>query len=102
MGMWPLLHLHSFGSVTGAKTDKWLVKSIAWMFIVIGLQLWVADQPKDVVTLGLGSAAAVAGLDVYYSLTHRISNVYLLDAVVQLGIIVWWLIELWGNGPSWL
>lgn len=95
MGVWPLLHLKSFEAVTGPKTDKWLVKTIGWLFIVIGLQLWLgSDQPGEVSVLGLGAAAVVGGADVYYSLKGRISRVYLLDVLPQLVFCVWWLVYL--------
>lgn len=91
MGLWPLLHYKSFEVVTGKKIDTWLVKTVAWLFVVIGVQLWVAD-PRQTALLGIGSALAIGGADVYYSLIkERISWVYTMDAVPQITFIVLWL-----------
>lgn len=94
MGLWPLLHMPSFQAVTGPKVDTWLVRSIAWLFIVIAVQLWVAAEPWQVAVIGIGSAAVIGGADLYYGLQHRISRVYLLDAVPQAVFVIGWLVYL--------
>jgi hypothetical protein len=94
MGLWPLLNLASFERVTGEKQDTWLAKSIAWLFVVIGLQLLFTGDYRDMAIVGLGSAIVVAGADLYYSLTKRISKVYLLDVVPQFLFIAAWLLYL--------
>lgn len=93
MGLWPLLHYRSFEAVTGKKIDTWLVKTIAWLFIVIGVQLWTSD-PQEMVLLGLGSAFAVGAADIYYSfIKQRISWVYTLDALPQIIFVILWLVS---------
>lgn len=90
MGIWPLLHMRSFEAVTGPKHDTWLVRTIGWFFIVIGLQLWFAKNLRDIAIIGIGTALIVAGADAYYSLRGRISKIYLLDVVPQVLFIVAW------------
>jgi 8-oxo-dGTP pyrophosphatase MutT (NUDIX family) len=41
-GIWPLLHIQSFQSVTGPKTDLWLVKTAGVLITVIGAVLMMA------------------------------------------------------------
>lgn len=92
MGLWPLLHYRSFELVTGRKTDVWLVKTIAGLFVVIGVQLWIAE-PLDVLVLAIGSALAVGMADIYYSLIeNRIRFIYAADAVVQFTFVAAWLL----------
>jgi hypothetical protein len=93
-GIWPIINIKSFEAVTGPKVDKWLVKTISWLILVVGLQLLFADEPKDVVVLGVGSALALGAADAYYSvIRRRISYVYLADSLAELLIIVGWLIS---------
>jgi hypothetical protein len=42
----------------------------------------------EVMVLAAGSALAFAGVDLWYGLSRRISAVYLVDAVVELGFVV--------------
>lgn len=94
MGLWPLLHMRSFQAVTGPKQDTWLVRTIAWFFIMVAVQLWVADNPADVAVIGLGSALIIGGADAYYSLRGRISKIYLLDLLPQVVFVIGWLVFL--------
>ena len=94
-GVWAILHLRSFEAITGSKTDKWLVKSMAWLFVVIGLQLWTSGRAAEVAVLGIGVPIVIAGADIYYSLVRRrISRVYLLDAALEVIFVVGWLVHL--------
>ena len=56
--MWAIVHRRSFESVTGRKTDYWLV-------------------------LAGGSAASFALVDVVYVWRRRISPIYLADAALH-------------------
>ena len=90
-GIWPLLHMRSFEAVTGPKVDRWLVKTVGLCVACIGGALWAAAR-NDRVTpeirgLAVSSSLALTGIDVYYSAKGRISPVYLLDAVAELGIV---------------
>ena len=94
-GIWPLLHMPSFLWVTGPKEDLWLVRTVSILILVIGLVLLAAGIRKNVTTeikwLGIGGAAGLGFIDVYYSLNDVIRNVYLLDAVGELALILLWL-----------
>jgi hypothetical protein len=45
-GLWPLVHLQSFLTVTGPKTDLWLVKTLGVLISVIGAVLGMSRIPS--------------------------------------------------------
>jgi hypothetical protein len=94
-GVWPLLSMRTFEAVTGPKVDKWLVKTVGVLVAVIGASLLAdaARPSRGSRVLGVGSAVALGGVDVVYSLRERISKIYLADAVLEA-----LLIALWGVG----
>ena len=91
-GLWPLLSLRTFELVTGPKTDDWLVHMVGLLAAAIGVTLWTgarAARPVGaVVLLAAASAASFAAIDLTYALRGRISAVYLLDAAVELGLLL--------------
>lgn len=93
-GLWPLVHMRSFEAVTGRKREHWLVKTVGGVVAVIGGVLLDAARRRRVgrtaAALGIGSSAALAGVDVVYTAQGRISPVYLADAAVELGLVGVW------------
>jgi hypothetical protein len=91
-GSWPVLHMPSFEAVTGPKVDNWLVKMVGLLAFVIGATIFSAAKrdsiTRDVLFLAIGSALAFTAIDVWYSLSGRISLIYLADAMVEMGIVV--------------
>jgi len=96
--IWALVHMPSFEKVTGPKVDRWLVKTVAVLLLVIGLVIGSAGMRRrvtpDIVALGIGSSAALATIDVVYVRKKRISPVYLLDALGNLLLIAGWIAAL--------
>ncbi|QCR22242.1 hypothetical protein [Pontibacter sp. SGAir0037] len=94
-GVWPLIHMPSFIWVTGPKVDLWLVRTVSILLVVIGLVLLFAAVRRRVTPeikwLGIGGAAGMAYIDFYYSLIDRIRNVYMLDGVLEIILIILWL-----------
>src|SRR5215217_5565456 len=90
-GVWPVLSIRTFEAVTGPKTDDWLVKTVGVLVAVIGLVLILAGLrgqfASEVVILAVGTALALAGIDVWYVARRVISRVYLLDAVLELVLV---------------
>lgn len=93
-GVWPILHMRSFEAVTGEKTDDWLVKTVGALIAVGGAVMLTAGLRRrvtpEIALLAAGSAAALATVDVVYTQKRVISNVYLLDAVAEAGLIGAW------------
>jgi hypothetical protein len=46
----------------------------------------------EIVLLGAGSALSLAAIDVVYVSLGRISSIYLLDAVAEIGLAVAWVL----------
>jgi hypothetical protein len=93
-GAWPLVHMRSFEKVLGPKTDRWLVRTVAGLLVVNGLTQLAAASATDGVRharrIGVGTAAALAAIDIRYAPAGRISKMYLLDAALEVGLIVAW------------
>lgn len=95
-GVWPLLHLRSFVAVTGPKTDWWLVRTVGALIAVVGLALGASLYDANplrptVVLLALGSAVALALVDVVYVARGTIARIYLLDAAAEALLIAGWI-----------
>jgi len=97
-GVWPFLSMRSFEAVTGPKVDRWLVKTVGALVVVIGCALALASSRRqfapEIVLVAAGSAAALAAIDTVYVAKRRISPVYLLDAVAELALVAGW-VRLW-------
>jgi len=94
-GIWPLLSLDTFEAVTGRKYDDWLVKTVGSLVLVQGavflIAAWRRSTAPEVAVLAIGSACMLVLVDVIYVSERAISPVYLLDAAVQVALIVGWL-----------
>ncbi len=94
-GLWPLFSIVSFQSVTGPKTDLWLVRTVALLLMVIGTALFTAGirwrVTLEIFLLGTGSAAALAMIEIVYVINGQISPIYLLDSLLEIAIVAWWL-----------
>ena len=103
LGVWPILDIESFQAVTGPKTDHlptgnesdhWLVITVGALITVIGLTLLLAAWRKtityEIVFLAVGSAIALAIVDVVYVVREVIAPIYLADAVVEGAFCIAW------------
>lgn len=93
-GVWPLVAVESFQSVTGAKTDLWLVYCLGGLVAVIGLALIAsmisASITRETAILAIGSALVLAGIDLVFVFHGVISGIYIADAAAELALVVWW------------
>ena len=100
-GVWPLLHMRSFEAVTGPKADRWPVRTVAGLIVTNGAALlragWSGDGVATARAVGMGTALVLGAIDVVYAGRHRISPVYLLDAVMEAGWLVAWT---WRSGGT--
>lgn len=87
-GAWPFVSMKSFELVTGPKLEHWLVYTVSLLVLVIGASLAAAARTGDaavsIKVLALGTAIALASMDIFYVSIDRISAVYLLDAAAEL------------------
>ncbi len=96
-GVGPMVAYRPFEALTGPKHDRWLVRMVALLTALIGGVLATDARRRSPTTagLGIGSALAYAAIDTWYGgVRHRISRVYLLDALVELGLVALWLGDL--------
>ena len=93
-GIWPIFSIGTFQKVTGPKTDLWLVKTVGLLIAVIGGVIGLAGHKRrispEIAMLAAGSAASLTAIDVVYVAKKRISPIYLLDAVAEVGLIALW------------
>jgi hypothetical protein len=93
-GVWPLVHMRSFEAVTGRKHERWLVNTVGSVIAVVGGVLLDAARRRRIdrttTTLAIGTAAALATIDVVYVAQRRIARVYLLDAAAEVGLMGLW------------
>ena len=90
--------MNTFLKVTGPKTDLWLVKTVGLILAVIGAVLIVAQVTGEIgtamIVLGIGSALSLAIVEFIYVAKRVISPIYLGDAVVELILIAWWILDI--------
>ena len=78
--LWSLVSIETFQRVTGPKVDLWLVNTVGVIVAVI--------------LVAVGSAASLAGVDVIDVAKGVMARIDLLDALVEVGPMIWWLIAL--------
>lgn len=82
-GIWGLVDIRSFQKVTGPKTDRWLVKTVSVLVVVIGSVIGSAGArgkiTPEIAALAVGLNGGLGAIDVVYTAKRRISPVYLLD-----------------------
>jgi hypothetical protein len=95
-GLWPLIDIVSFQIITGPKVDLWLVRTVGVLVTVIGAVLLSASRSRrinrEILLLAVGSALGLAGIDLVYALSGRISAIYLADAAAEIALASLWLI----------
>jgi uncharacterized membrane protein HdeD (DUF308 family) len=104
-GLWPIVYMTGFLAFTGPKVDLWLVRTVGWLLIVSGIVLMVAaarrrQRSAEVALLAVGNAAVLASADTYFAATGQIPGVYLLDAAVEVGFLLWWIRTIWTSRRS--
>lgn len=97
-GIWPILSMSTFLKITGPKTDLWLVRTVGLILTVIGAVLIVAQVNAEVntsiIVLAIGSALSLAIIEFVYVAKRVISPIYLGDAMIELILIAWWILDI--------
>jgi hypothetical protein len=93
--VWPIVHIESFMLVTGPKTDIWLVKTVGALLVPVAICLFIFSLVKidkrPAFVLGAGTSAAFIIIDFYYALNDVISDIYLLDGIVEIAFLIFWI-----------
>jgi hypothetical protein len=93
-GLWPLFRLGSLHNSSATDTDVWLAQSGGVLTLVIGATLCLAAYRRqgspEILLLAFGSALGLTLLELIFVCQERISKVYLLDAIIQVGLVAFW------------
>jgi hypothetical protein len=89
-GLWPVIDINSFMWVSGYKTDQWLVKMVGLLTISIAAALFTGYKAaqRSILVLAYSAALSYIVVDVYYVSKGVISRLYLVDAAVEIVIIL--------------
>jgi hypothetical protein len=91
-GIWPLLSMQTFEAVTGPKTDDWLVQTVGALAATIGITIINGSRRQgptaDIFVLATLSAISFAAVDIVFASVGIISRIYLVDAAIQIVILV--------------
>jgi hypothetical protein len=102
-GVWPLVHMARFEAVTGPKVDDWLVHTVGLLLAVIGSVLLAAAVRRaidgGIVALAVGTALALAAIELVYVAAGTIARIYLLDAVIEMLLAAGVLAAWWARRP---
>lgn len=93
-GIWPLLDVESFMAVTGPKMDIWLVRAVGVVVLAAGSGFLLASLlragNRPLILIAAASSLGLAAIDIRYVISGVISTVYLVDAVLQLLLLLVW------------
>jgi hypothetical protein len=93
LGVWPLVSLSTYQRLTGHGGDLPLAEVVGVLMLVIGGTLCLAAYRKqgspEVLFLAFASAGGVVLLDIHF-LSRGLSAVYLVDAVIEVGLVLFW------------
>jgi hypothetical protein len=105
-GAWPLLSVRTFKWVTGEKgktdnlqtaldADHWLLMTVSVLITSIGITLVLAavrkTQAVELAVLAIAAAAGLTSIDVIYTTRGIILPIYLLDAAIEIPLILAWI-----------
>lgn len=106
-GVWPLISVRTFKWVTGEKTDNlptgleadhWLLMTVSLLITSISLTLLTTayrrTQSLEIAVLGILAATGLTAIDVIYVARKVILPIYLVDAVIEVPLILAWCIML--------
>jgi hypothetical protein len=89
-GLWPFVHMGSFEAVTGPKADEWLVRTVGLLLVAIGASLATAIRRREAgaatCVLAVGTAVALAAIEIANVAVGEIRAIYLLDAAVEIAL----------------
>lgn len=95
-GLWPVVHMQSFLAVTGPKTELWLVQAFGLLVAALGAAFVYSalERPgsRALAVVGFAVSTMLAFIDVLFVAQREIPPVYLLDAAVEAGFALAWVL----------
>jgi len=86
-GLWAVVDRRGFETVTGRKTDYWLVRTVGLLAAAIGASLLTgargARPSAETTVLAVSAGASFTAVDLVFVAKRRIRPVYLADAAVH-------------------
>jgi hypothetical protein len=90
-GTAPFVSRRAFETVTGPKTEWWLVQTVGAIVTAVGAALLSGARSERITPelrgLAAGCAASLAAIDTVYVARRRIAPAYLLDATAQIAAL---------------
>jgi hypothetical protein len=94
-GLWPLLHRRSFETVTGPKTDFWLVRIVGGLALASGAALGISvmrgRRQPEIQLLAGAQALVFVTADLFAAKSQ--SRVYLGDVALQAACLPSWFLH---------
>ncbi len=93
-GLWPLISIINFQMFTGVKKDTWLVKQVGLLAAAIGFTFLYSARvtellPPEMNALAILTTISFISIDVHYVRKGTIPKIYLADAVVEAGFLIY-------------
>lgn len=91
--LWPLIHMQSFEKITGQKTDKWLVYTVALLLLCSSMVFFYSSSRSEsnnfneTLILSVSNCIALITIDVAFVVKKIIRKIYLADAVLEIGLL---------------
>ena len=84
-GLWAVVDRRGFETVTGRKTDYWLVRTVGLLAAAIGASLLTGARGArpETTVLAVSAGASFTAVDLVFVARGRIRPVYLADAAVH-------------------
>jgi hypothetical protein len=86
-GLWAVVDRRGFETVTGRKTDYWLVRTVGLLATAIGASLLMGARggrpSSETTVLAVAAGASFTAVDLVFVAKRRIRPVYLADAAVH-------------------
>lgn len=94
--LWPLVHIGSFMSATGYKTDTWLVKAVSILLLPLVIILFSSVSRARPIPLSHSAAvitgtAGLAAVEFIYYFNGTLFRIYLADAILEMFFLLWWI-----------
>jgi hypothetical protein len=91
---WGLIDTESFMRVTGPKTDVWLVKTVSVILLAVSFSfisyLFIKTNYWPAIILASSCCLSLACIDFYYAGRNIISDIYLLDGIAEIALLIGW------------